>query len=75
MEKYNVEFEVKTFITIEVMANDEETAKENAAVSIDITSLSPRQGFGSTLAIKGENNSIFLEVDNAYECVTDVTKL
>lgn len=75
MAKYSVEIEAKMLITVQVEAKSKDDARELAAESIHIASNAPRQGFGTTLAIQGEDNSMYIDTDNLYESITDVTKI
>lgn len=75
MKKFKVNFETFCSISIEVEAENEEEAREKASENVKIIDLAPTRGYGSTITLKGECNSMYVDKDNLYDRISEVEEI
>lgn len=75
MKKFKVYFETFCSISIEVEADNEEEAREKASENVKIIDLAPTRGYGSTIALKGECNSLYVDKDNMYDRISEIEEI
>lgn len=73
--QYKVTFEIPTYITIFVDAKNEDEAKEYASEDLEVEEYMSKSGMGTTLAIKGSENKMFLDKDNCFERIQEVEEV
>lgn len=75
MKTFKVTFNIPAYISIEVEANDEESAKLLASEELKVEEFGSRTGYSTVLALKGEDNKMFLDADNCYERIDEVEEV